>query len=240
MKYTFVKLPRAGLGNKLLVWAMGYIHAKDSGSFFCYSSWFYFNIGPWIRREKSKRLYFFSFKFRTFRNVILSFFFYNFLKYLPPKFKKNFICFHKIPDFDSFYTLYFNRRFEIRDAIISILSFRTNQVLRKLVPPDIGVHVRRGDFKYGSPFTDISFFVEKILEIRDAYGADLSVIVFTDGTFDEIKKILTLKNVSISSNGEDILDLFQLSTSKFCILSKGSSFSFWASFFSTGKVYYSF
>jgi hypothetical protein len=237
MKFTYVKLPKAGLGNKLILWSIGYLHSKDTNSLFINSSWFYFNIGPWIRNEKSKRLYFTSFKNRPLSIIICSVFFQIFSNFSFIKSNKNITIFQFIEEYNLFFKLNYSKRFEIKEALLKILSERTLRSYKKLTSPDIGVHIRRGDFKFGSNLTDIDFFYHKIIEIREKYGNSLSVTIFSDGSHEDLKTLLSIGNVKISDNSEDILDLFQLSMSRYCILSKNSTFSYWGAFFSNGKIF---
>lgn len=239
MKYTYVRLPKAGLGNKLILWATGYLHSKNTNSEFVHSSWFYLNIGPWIRNEKSKRLYFFSFKSRPLSKIIYSIFFQVFSNFQFIKSNKNITIFESSENFNLFFHSNYPNRFKIKQALLETLSNKTLISYQKLTAPDIGVHIRRGDFKYGSDLTDIDFFYNKILEIRKVYGNSLRVTIFSDGTFEDLHKILSINNVTISNNSEDILDILQLSMSSYCILSKDSTFSYWGAFFSNGKIFVS-
>ncbi len=56
--YVLAELPRAGLGNRLLVWARACAFAQKNDFPLVVRGWDKFSIGPWIRRERVKRLYF--------------------------------------------------------------------------------------------------------------------------------------------------------------------------------------
>lgn len=57
MSYTFAKLPRAGLGNMLFVWARAEVFAYLNQIPVFTSSWTQPRLGPTLRREKGKRIY---------------------------------------------------------------------------------------------------------------------------------------------------------------------------------------
>jgi hypothetical protein len=63
---------------------------------------------------------------------------------------------------------------------------------------------------------------------------DLPVEIFTDAFPEEIPLLLSLPNVHLTKPKPDILDLLLLSRCKICILSIGSTFSFWGGFLSNG------
>ena len=50
-------IPRCGLGNKMLVWAKACVFAKKHDLPMFTYGWEQFNIGPWLRGEKSNRYY---------------------------------------------------------------------------------------------------------------------------------------------------------------------------------------
>lgn len=125
----------------------------------------------------------------------------------------------------------------IRDNLYDMLAPGLKDKAKNLTPPEIAVHVRRGDFRLGNPITPNAFFISAIRGIREAVGSELSVIVFTDAAEDEISDILSLENVSLSENKEDILDLLQMSKAKFLVLSRSSTFGYWAAFLSEAVVY---
>lgn len=55
--YVIANLPRAGLGNKLLVWARALVFARMNDLPLLVSPWQQLSIGPVLRQEKRKRFY---------------------------------------------------------------------------------------------------------------------------------------------------------------------------------------
>ena len=54
---VYIKFPKTGLGNKMLVWARGYVFAHINGMQLITSSWFHLSFGAFIRNENKKRIY---------------------------------------------------------------------------------------------------------------------------------------------------------------------------------------
>ena len=54
---SFSKLPRAGLANKLFVWAQGFVFSKRNNCPHTCVGWVKIHIGPLLRREQSLRFY---------------------------------------------------------------------------------------------------------------------------------------------------------------------------------------
>jgi hypothetical protein len=102
--------------------------------------------------------------------------------------------------------------------------------------PVIGVHIRRGDFKKGSTITPESFFVDSIQRLRRFCGQELPVTVFSDADPGELMDLFALPCVKPAEPKADILDILLLSRSKICILSIGSTFSYWGAFLNDGIV----
>jgi Glycosyl transferase family 11 len=244
---VYIKLPKAGLGNKLVVWARGYVFAHNNHLSLFRSSWFYLNIGPWIRNEKKKRIYLHYFKNRD----IKSFFIALIIPIIPNKFiernpdrydpssKFKIYWFEWNDDVYGFFSNNILNRELIKEGILSQLTKNILIKIQALQHPLIGVHIRKGDWKFNSVFLQNSYYIDKILEIRKGIGNDtVQVIIFSDGKVDELTDILSLPNVTLSKNKEDILDIFELSNSRYCILSLGSTFSYWSGFFNQNQVIY--
>lgn len=243
--FVYVDLPKAGLGNKLIVWGRAFKFAKENNLNLHRNSWFYFNLGPWLRRERKKRTYFYYFSSWKFKSIILTII----ISFIPKKFiiwnpsrienNNNFrIYFFKWDDyFYDFFLDNFKNKNLLNDGLLLELTSKIRIKVKKLSGPEIGVHIRRGDWKYSSWWIYNAYYIKRIKEIRLKTGIEnLPVTIFSDGREDELKDILQLDNVSIAKNSEDIVDMFQLSLSKYIILSRGSSFGYWAAFLSESIV----
>lgn len=64
--YVLINPPKAGLGNQLFAIMNGILFAKLNSIDYKYINLNFFNIGPYLRFEKSKRKYFSYFIFHDF------------------------------------------------------------------------------------------------------------------------------------------------------------------------------
>jgi hypothetical protein len=229
---VYVKFPQRGLGNLLFIWARAYVFSVKNTLPLFVSSWWSIKLGPWIRNENKKRLYFGYFKSSSFLSVII--YFFSSLTF-DKKYNPNLDSLVSDSTKKSF--LYIRPyRNEISSALFSMLTSSLQQVVSETPTPEIGIHIRRGDFKYGSPITSNEYFINAISAIRNIEGQKLNVTVFTDASDEEIADVLNLSNVKKADDHADIVDIFLLSKSNYLILSQSSSFSYWAAFMSDNIV----
>jgi hypothetical protein len=216
----------------------------------------YFKIGPWLRGEKNKRRYngFFIFqenmlttrikewKSRKYANAAVT----------EPKLailnknKSDTFLFSEIPHYSS----WFNGLIPYRPLVIKLLLEKINPAITKKVNqleyPCIGIHIRMGDFRKlakdeefgqaGAVRTPEKYFIDVINSIRNLYGSNLRVSIFSDGHKNELNNILTLPEVYLVEDNNDLVDLLLLSKSKIIVTSAGSSFSYWAGFISDAPL----
>jgi hypothetical protein len=187
---VYINLPKAGLGNKLMVWARGYVFAKKHNLSIYRSSWFYLNVGPWIRNEKKKRIYLYFFKNRDIQSTLVALF----IPIIPNKFiKKNPVNYDPSQKFIIYWFEwngdvydFFSNQLKNREIIKEgILSQLTNNILLKvqeLQNPLIGVHIRKGDWKFNSLYLQNSYYIDKIFDLRKALdNPNMEVTIFSDG-----------------------------------------------------------
>lgn len=255
-QYVLAELPRAGLGNRLLVWARARAFADKYDLPLVVRGWDKFSIGPWLRREKVKRVY-----FGYFKNTNDHFGYRLREKLLPrhlvlnePSFdieKKDLdqcrlIRFNEIPHWSDFFEHIREARSLIRQELMAMLSPHIISKLALLKSPSIGIHIRMGDFrelkagedfnKVGAVRTPESYFIETINLIRQINGAALPVTIVTDGYRQELQGLLSLPNVDVLEGNPDVVDMLVLSKSKIIITSASSTFSYWAGFLSDVPV----
>jgi hypothetical protein len=245
MSKVYVKFPKTGLGNLLLIWARAYVFSEINHLPLVTSSWWAFRWGAWLRNEKKKRLYWGYFRENGFlrRLGIQWFRLTHKIVHEPPIQKIDtrvsgnqlFLFDRVIVDNDLFGSI---RDYSdlISQKLYEMLNPKLKKQLETYVPPVISIHIRRGDFKMGNPITPESFFIKTINEIRKAANEDLPVTVFTDANEDEIMEVLALPETHMASPKADILDILLMSKSKFVILSRSSTFSYWAAFLSDALV----
>ena len=244
MKKVFVKFPKVGLGNMMLIWARAVVFSNIHGCHYITSSWWGIRWGTFLRKEKRKRMYFnyfieSSFWSKIFFRVHLVF---RDKIYNPPLIddynlsNQSFCIFNQIVvDNDLFNGLRDHRQVVI-DEFNRILHPRIKKELMQIVHPEISVHGRRGDFKLGNPITALSFFINGINLIRKIKGKEISVMIFSDADKSELSDLLNLNNIAVAPFQTDIVDLLQMSKSKVIFLSQSSSFSYWSAFLSEALV----
>ena len=104
----------------------------------------------------------------------------------------------------------------------------------------ISIHVRLGDFLWVGPSEEIkkwgvnvrlplSWYVEKIAQLRSRLGASAPVHVFSDGKDEELAEILALPNCRRLNFGSALADLFAMARAN-VLISSGSSLNRWAAF----------
>jgi hypothetical protein len=240
---VYVKFPKRGLGNMLLIWGRAFAFAHEHKLDMFIGKWWGVRWGVWFRKEKYKRLYWGYFKEDgILKRLQLFSYQLTATKVIEPKGclkdikGKNLFIFKEFESHGDYFQGLKPYRIEIKQALYDILSPAIIKQLGQYEKPVIGMHVRRGDFKYGSTITPLKFFVDAIVNIRSITFGQLPVTIFTDAMPEEISEVLELPFVKIAEAKADILDILLLSQSDICILSIGSTFSFWAAFLSDGII----
>jgi hypothetical protein len=144
--------------------------------------------------------------------------------------------FDTISNGDDIFASIREHRDNVKAAIYQMLQPAMLQKLGTYATPEIAVHIRRGDFKIGNQITSLSFFTDCIKSIRALAGNDMPVTIFTDAQQHELEELLRLPNISIAENKPDMLDILLMSKSKIMVLSKSSTFSYWAAYLSDAIV----
>lgn len=254
---VYARLPRGGLGNKLLVWARALVCARLCGLPLYVSGWSDIKIGPYLRGERSKRQYWGCFDDSAVPSLLRRFAFSNLYNiHREPDLEvcqsaalrktNQLYLYDTVPSWrDYFKGLRGNEEF-VRSAFESILKPFYLDQLKKQSWPVIGVHIRRSDFRELVPGeslgencnvrTPIGYYLDVILTLRQMAGHTLPVTVFTDGRSEDIAEILALPDVVMAVPNPDIVDLILLSKSKCLVTSIGSTFSYWAAYLSEGHV----
>ena len=246
-KVVFAILPKAGLGNKLYVWAKATVFAEVNHADVVTWGWVQPSLGPFLRGERSKRLY-----IRQFRQSEISDLFVLIKKTWlkdqiidPPLikvsddiFENTTYCFKGlkkgIPD-DSFGELKLFRAY-IKVQLQRILSADVEKALAKAESPVVGIHVRRGDFAFTPWLTPLEYFQKRVSQIREASGKCLPVTIFSDGSDNELAPLLDMPRVKRASTNPEIVDILLLSRSQVLVTCPASTFSNWAAFLSGGVI----
>lgn len=246
-------LPRAGLGNKLLVWARALVFSHLNELPLFVSNWAEVKIGPFLRNEKSKRQYWGYFVTANQPSILRKLEFAMSKRTEDPPLrrvggskKKLLYVFREMPAWPDYFKDLREFRSLIRDRFYQNISPKYLGHAQRQEAPVIGVHVRRSDFREPvageaigntcNQRTSLDYYIKTVQMIRDIHGAQLPVTVFTDGREDEIADLLSLPGVEIVEKNPDIVDLLLLSRSRYIVVSPGSTFSYWAAFVSDASV----
>ncbi len=246
-QYCRAILPRTGLGNRLFPWARCRVFSFTNKAPMLSPRWAQLKVGPLLRGESDRRLYFNLFKpgadeVRGIRKLRLQLF---------SKTETEDTPFARLPtengtstvrafagEQDRFLTLNGWDQF-LYDELRAISKERWLRAAEVIKDVPIGVHVRMGDFTRPSSDADLempqrrvplSWFSESLRVIREAVGYDAPAIVVSDGNKSELRDLLKERNVSLVRTGSAIGDLLVLARSKTLLASAGSSFSAWAAF----------
>jgi len=252
---VIAKLPNAGLGNNMFVWARALIYSKQKN---CALQTYGFNrihIGPFWRNEKVKRFYLGQFKFNLNLAELFGFsvkYFFLFKYYHEPSFatidasKEGLFVFSKIPPWSDFFKIIRDHRDLIKKEFPKLLTERIYNKIKAIPAPVIACHIRCGDFRIlqknedfknvGGVRTPLDYFINTIHTLRSIAGKTLPVTVFSDGYEDEFNEVLALEEVSRFSPQEDVVDLLVMSKAEYIITSAGSTFSEWAGFLSNAVL----
>jgi hypothetical protein len=253
-KLAYAKLPSAGLGNLLFVWARACIFAKVNQCPLYTKGWSRLHIKTVLRGEKSYRFYgryFIKNNLLTdFNHSIDSMIFeksYNMNPTVKVNPEKNTVyIFDQVPHWGNSFEYIREERDFIKKSLFDMLTQKIQVELDRHSPPQIAIHIRRGDFndlsegidfkKVGGYKTPLDYFVNIINSVRKYINKSIEIQVFSDGTALELNPVLQLENVRLVETKYDITDLLLMSKSKLLITSSGSSFSYWAGFLSEAAV----
>jgi hypothetical protein len=252
---VYPKLPKAGLGNMLLVWARAALFAQVNSLSVVAPTWGKMTIGPYLRGERDKRHYGNLFSNKDYvskANYFLANLKKKHLHYNPVISKielsnlepKEVDChlfiFTQLPHWSDFFVDLKEYQPTIKDKLFSNIrpSLLTN--ISRRTTPHIGLHIRMGDFrilkseedfpKFGGVRTPFSWFIRVIDAIREIAGYDVPVTIFSDGYDYELSELLKLPQIFRASTASALSDMLTLSGSKLLITSSGSTFSYWASY----------
>jgi Glycosyl transferase family 11 len=250
---VYPQLPRAGLGNMLLIWARATLFAHINSFPVAAPTWAKIPIGPYLRGERYKRHYGNLFSNKDYVSKFI-YFLANLKKkqlHYNPDISKielsnlqpvdaHLFIFNQVPHWSDYFIDLQEHQPIIKDKLLSNIRPSILAEISHRPAPQIGIHIRMGDFrvlkpeddftKLGLVRTPFSWFTKVIDAIRGIAGYDVPVTIFSDGYDHELSELLKLSNVSRASTASALSDILTLSRSKLLITSSGSTFSSWASY----------
>jgi hypothetical protein len=244
--YGYAKLGRFGLTHGILAWARCVIWCEQTGARMIAPVWFKVRVGPYLRKERDKRNYFLLFH----SGSAISGFKRLLLLATVQKQKAG-------SQFPSAVTGPGNNVMVFENALGSNEVKYFNQIvghgpllrrklieitLHKYIPskpkePFIAIHVRLGDFiqtKQGDNVTantrlPMDWYVNRLDALRLALGNDVPVILFSDGTDEDLTDLTDIVNVRRAPKQQSVTDLLAMGHG-IALISSGSGFSLWGAF----------
>lgn len=245
----FLRIGGTGLGNLLFPWARSIVAAKKYNLIPVGPTWHQLKIGPFIRNEKDKRLYYGLFNADSehvngWKKIFLL------SRFLPAVNEEDLYAGSLNDDsgdrvvifegMEGYFQEILTHHEYVRQELLKITKEKHKKGLAFDFRQSISVHVRLTDFilctKEKTPGSDvsnmlipISWYVDVATRIRSLAGADIPIYVFSDGTDEELAGLLRLPNSQRLFFGSSIADLIALSRAQILVAS-GSTFSMWASY----------
>jgi hypothetical protein len=251
--FCHAELPKAGLGNKLFVWAKALAFARLNELPLVVSGWTQFQLSPILRGGDFR---FYWNYFRPVKEV-------HWLKQAairrrakiveeppvvqlertgPPAVYK----FSKVPHWsDSFGELKPHREL-IRAALFQMLTPARRREFEQAAKPKVCIQVRMGDFqrlkpgadfsKAGNTRTPLGYFTNIIRCLRAVHGSQIPIAIVSDGRRNQLQELLKLPAVELAARQTAIVDILRMSRSKILVPSSGSSFGYWAGFLGDSAI----
>lgn len=205
----------SGLANCLFVYARAIHYAHRTGAQVITPTWQKFSIGTYIRREKDKRRYVDLF---TTENEIKGV-------------KKMCAVLFRYPHIEqglqNYFADFLGDADYIRNYVINHIRHSIRTVVDKYDFRNcVAVHIRLGDFPEEHR-TPLEWYREKIIA-KNKEGK-CRFLLFSDGTDEELKELMSLSGVERVFFGNAIADIYAIS--KCCyMIGSDSTFSGWGAF----------
>jgi hypothetical protein len=252
MSICCARLPRAGLGNKLFVWARAAVFAEINHLPLFVSGFNKIRVGPILRREMG-RFYLGQFQnlnTATRIDLLRAKLAYDVIR--EPSItsidnsENRLFVFDRIPHWKDYFADLRDHRDFIRGELRRIVAPEILDDVGESAAPLVSIHVRHGDFRgleSGEDFsrvglvrTPMEYFIKAIRDIREMSGKELPITVFSDGRDEDLGGLLNLPNVKRHPPGPAIADLLLMSRSRVLLPSAGSTFGYWAGFLSDAAI----
>jgi len=251
MIYSYARVRALGLGNLLFPWARAVVATDKYGLTPIWPTWFQPRVGPFLRREKDKRLYFDLFsrpsyyvggirKLRLLRAAerISEATINDDPAALATTGERNRIV--EFSGMGGYFQSILTDHDLVRRELINMTRPHHKRSLAFDFSGSVSVHVRMGEFTVPSDASvlktgaenlrhPMSWYAEQVTRIRRACGRDITAYVFSDGTDEELAELLALPNTRRMFFGSSLGDLLALSRAEVLVAS-GSTFSMWASY----------
>lgn len=240
--FGFFRLGGAGLGNLLFTYGWAIAESKKYDIPLIWPTWYSIKLGPYLRHEKDKRKYNDLFDNRThaihgFKKLWILLTTKRISRYDVLDVS---MCDGGVIEYfgmDDYFSRIMDSSEVIREELIANLKEKNKGGLDFDFSDSVSVHIRCGDFQKATPEQlkngrdssrlPIEWYADRIKEIREIVGREITCYIFSDGTDEELAPVLALSNVKRLFFGSAIADIIALSRFKLFIAT-GSTFSMWA------------
>jgi hypothetical protein len=240
----------AGLGNELFPWARAELFARRANVPLLAPQWKRFRIGPYVRREPEKRRYGGFFRSPEHVHGLSRAAIGAFGRRLREAERDSACARAKesgwpyVVRFEGIGDLFAplaNEHAFVRQKLWEMTRAPLRDASRRYDGPFIAMHVRRGDLtRQGftqrellevKQFTPLSWFVAMAHAVRRSNSAGRrSIVVFTDGSPEEIADLLAIDGVLLHHARCAITDLWTMTRAATLFASGFSTFGMWASY----------
>lgn len=218
--FGIFRLGGPGLANCMFFAARAYINSIQNGGYLINPTWTKFSIGPYLRKEKDKRVYSCLFKSKGISGIRKIIFLILY--------KCNILRAIKVNTLEDYFLSLRPFQKEIRNYFESIINKKAlSQIDSCDVSSYIAIHVRLGDYvpKLRIP---IDWYVDVIQNIIKE-KPNQQFLLFSDGKDEELTQLTSIANITRTSFGNAIADMVAISRCKMLIASD-STFSAWGAF----------
>ena len=221
--FGWLRISGAGLANCMFVATRAYLLSCKYQCKLIAPTWRKFSIGPFLRKERDKRIY--SEIFKTFGiSGILKLL-------LILKYK----CLHDssiypVSGLGNFFADFYDHAKETRAYFNDIVQKKAIKNVDEDIDnlkKAVAVHIRLGDY-INRLRIDTNWYKELIKNIQNQCPSQ-EFYIFSDGTDDELKTILEIPNTKRKFYGNAFADIYAISKCKLLIASN-STFSAWGAF----------
>ncbi len=234
--YGLFRIGGPGLANCLIILGRAYLISKINDTPLLQPTWPKFSIGPWIRNEKDKRLYLNLFFLSKKKALYKSFVMTTYTKMTENNISLNNLKMNNeikslkskryvinINSLGGYFSDLLSYHKEITEFFFNQINPNSLSLVPQYMPPkSIAVHVRLGDYRLTNYQLDIYWYKQIIINLNKIFK-DLQFFLFSDGSDEELKELLDIKNVKRVYYGNAIADIIAISR---CSLVIGSDSTF--------------
>jgi hypothetical protein len=242
--FGYPSLERTGLGNMLLPWARCVLWCRTRSATTVAPAWAKLRLGPYLRDERDKRQYhlFHDGRYLTGSKRLLALLFRPLLSEKWATRPDEEIA-GRIVVFRGMKGLFDSLIGHEQELGRELRAITRREYLPELHPvPFAAVHVRLGDFTNKGAAgaaalrggevnlrIPLDWYVHALQELRDAAGANVPALVFTDGSEAEVGRLLALPAVTPYRGASAVTELLAMAGAT-TLIASGSTFSMWAAF----------